>query len=215
MQHLEQTIDSREVAEMIGKEHRQLLKDIRRYIQHFNEGKIAPVEFFQENIYKDNKGETRPCYLITKKGCEFIAHKMTGVKGTIFTARYINRFHDMEDVIQSKNTDETDKGVLPTSKPSLPKNLDIDKARRNWFGYMLTALETQIGLTKDNMLHQSYESMKNEGTDPSIVKARYMEATGRTDCSTFEAICNDKCAALELAEILCRNMEIVLIKRPL
>lgn len=42
MQHLEQTIDSREVAEMIGKEHRQLLKDIRRYIQHFNEGKNRP-----------------------------------------------------------------------------------------------------------------------------------------------------------------------------
>lgn len=32
-----------------------------------------------------------------KKGCEFIAHKMTGQKGTEFTARYINRFHEMED----------------------------------------------------------------------------------------------------------------------
>ncbi len=215
MQHLEQVIDSREVAEMMGKEHRQLLKDIRRYIQHFNEGKIAPVEFFQENTYKDNKGETRPCYLITKKGCEFIAHKMTGTKGTIFTARYINRFHDMEDVIQGKSANEADNGVLPTSKPSLPKNLDIDKARRNWFEYMLTVLEARLGLTKDNMLHQSYESMKSEGTDPSVVKARYMEATGRIDCSTFEAVCSDRHAALELAEILCRNMQITLIKRAL
>ena len=38
-----------------------------------------------------------PCYRITKKGCEFIAHKLTGVKGTEFTARYVNRFHEMEN----------------------------------------------------------------------------------------------------------------------
>ena len=36
-------------------------------------------------------------FLVTKKGCEFIAHKMTGQKGTEFTARYINRFHEMEE----------------------------------------------------------------------------------------------------------------------
>lgn len=42
-----------------------------------------------------------PCYLVTKKGCEFIAHKLTGVKGTEFTAKYINRFHEMEGIIQN------------------------------------------------------------------------------------------------------------------
>ena len=44
--------------------------------------------------------QERPCYLVTKKGCEFIAHKLTGVKGTEFTAKYINRFHEMEERIQ-------------------------------------------------------------------------------------------------------------------
>lgn len=38
-----------------------------------------------------------PCFMVTKKGCEFIAHKLTGQKGTEFTARYINRFHEMEE----------------------------------------------------------------------------------------------------------------------
>lgn len=40
-----------------------------------------------------------PCYRITKKGCEFIAHKLTGTKGTEFTARYINKFHQMETTL--------------------------------------------------------------------------------------------------------------------
>lgn len=99
--NLEQkTITSVEVAEMVGKDHSKLLRDIRNYIDQFNQSKIGFVEFFSESNYKDGKGEIRPCYLVTKKGCEFIAHKLTGVKGTEFTAKYINRFHEMEDVIQ-------------------------------------------------------------------------------------------------------------------
>lgn len=91
------TITSMEVAQMVGKEHAKLLRDIRNYIEHLAEAKIGLGDFFQESKYQDANNQTRPCFLITKKGCEFIAHKMTGQKGSAFTARYINRFHEMED----------------------------------------------------------------------------------------------------------------------
>lgn len=97
------TLTSMEVAEMVEKRHTDLLRDIRTYIdqiEEINERKIASVDFFLENTYLDKKGEERPCYLITRKGCEFIANKLTGVKGTKFTASYINRFHEMERVIK-------------------------------------------------------------------------------------------------------------------
>lgn len=97
LHQIAQTLDSREVAEMVEKTHAKLLRDIRRYVEQFNEANIGFVDFFKESAYKDNKGEARPYYQITKKGCEFIAHKLTGTKGTIFTARYINRFHEMEE----------------------------------------------------------------------------------------------------------------------
>ena len=101
MNELEQKyIDSREVAEMVGKEHNKLLRDIRSYIEQLGESKIGHTDFFTESIYKTEQNKTMPCYLVTKKGCEFIAHKLTGVKGTEFTAKYINRFHEMEDKIQ-------------------------------------------------------------------------------------------------------------------
>lgn len=99
MNQIEQTLDSREVAEMVGKKHYNLMRDIKGYVEELNELKIEVVDFFKENNYKDGKGESRPCYDITKKGCEFIAHKLTGIKGTEFTACYINRFHDMEEQI--------------------------------------------------------------------------------------------------------------------
>lgn len=97
------TLDSREVAKMLPKRHADLLRDIAtysKYLSDFNERNFALVDFFQESSYQDSKGEKRKCYLITKKGCEFIAHKMTGKKGALFTATYINRFHEMEEALK-------------------------------------------------------------------------------------------------------------------
>lgn len=82
------------------------MRDVRNYVAELNQLKIEPVDFFQESKYKDGKGEERPCYNITKKGCEFIAHKLTGIKGTKFTALYINRFHDMEEQLKPKSSAE-------------------------------------------------------------------------------------------------------------
>lgn len=102
MKAIEQTLDSREVARMVEKDHAKLLRDIRIYVSQLGEAKIGFTDFFKESIYMTGQNKTLPCYQITKKGCEFIAHKLTGTKGTIFTARYINRFHEMQDIISEQ-----------------------------------------------------------------------------------------------------------------
>ncbi len=89
-------LTSVEVAQMVGKNHYDLLKDIRKYCVQLAEGKIPLGEFFSESKYPDSNNQNRPCYLVTKKDCEFIAYKLTGQKGIEFTARYVNRFHEME-----------------------------------------------------------------------------------------------------------------------
>lgn len=92
-----QTLTSIEVAEMVGKRHDNLNRDITRYRKELADLNFEDSEFFIESSYKDSTGRTQKCYRITKKGCEFIAHKLTGEKGTKFTATYINRFHEMEN----------------------------------------------------------------------------------------------------------------------
>lgn len=99
MNELQQKLDSREVAEMVGKEHKNIIRDIRGYLEEFSQLNFEPSDFFHESTYK-RRGKEYPCYLITKEGCEFIAHKLTGVKGTEFTAKYIKRFHEMENIIK-------------------------------------------------------------------------------------------------------------------
>ena len=99
---IEQTLDSREVAEMVGKEHNMLLRDIRRYVKQLGASKIAQSDFWTESTYTNSQNKEMPCYHITKKGCEFIAHKLTGTKGAVFTATYINRFHEMEGALETQ-----------------------------------------------------------------------------------------------------------------
>lgn len=92
-----QVIDSRDVAEMIGKQHAHLMRDIKRYINVLSTNpNLDSLNFFVESSYKDSKGEERPCYLLTKQGCEMVANKLTGDKGILFTAQYVSLFNKYE-----------------------------------------------------------------------------------------------------------------------
>ena len=92
-------IDSREVAEAIGKRHDNLLRDIAGYVKiigKFTDLNFEGCDFFVESSYFDIKGRERLCYLLSKKGCELVANKLTGEKGVLFTAAYVTKFNEME-----------------------------------------------------------------------------------------------------------------------
>jgi Rha family phage regulatory protein len=89
--------DSREVAEMVGREHNALMKTIRVYIRYLTKGDFTLSEFFIESTYQDSTGRKLPHFYITKKGCEMVANKMTGEKGVLFTATYVTKFEEMEN----------------------------------------------------------------------------------------------------------------------
>lgn len=93
--------DSRQVAEMTDKRHADLCRDIARYINILTERNFALSDFFVESIYRDASGKANKCYLLTKKGCDMVANKMTGEKGVLFTATYIDKFYEMEHRLKS------------------------------------------------------------------------------------------------------------------
>lgn len=102
MQNIERTLTSNEVAEMVGKDHSKLIRDIRTYIGYLAEAKIGSGNFFIESYYKDANNQERPNYLLTKQGCEMVSNKLTGAKGVQFTARYVSRFNEMESHIKEQ-----------------------------------------------------------------------------------------------------------------
>ncbi|UXR29387.1 Rha family transcriptional regulator [Staphylococcus simulans] len=94
-------VDSREVAEMVGKEHKNLIRDIENYksviLQSSN---LSPDNFFVESTYLGANNRQTKHYLLTKKGCDMVANKMTGSKGVLFTAMYVDAFHKMDEHIK-------------------------------------------------------------------------------------------------------------------
>lgn len=116
-------VDSREVARMLDKQHAHLMRDIQGYYQileksaetvavpsqskfglaeNANESKFGPVDFFIPSTYSDEQGKSRSCYLLTRKGCDMVANKMTGEKGVLFTAAYVTRFDEMEHKLEEE-----------------------------------------------------------------------------------------------------------------
>lgn len=93
--------ESREVAEMIGKRHSNLLRDIQGYEKVISENsKLSSQDFFIKDTYKvEGNNKTYDCYLLTKQGCEMVANKMTGEKGILFTAEYVQAFNKMEETL--------------------------------------------------------------------------------------------------------------------
>lgn len=167
-----ETISSMEVAKMIEKDHKNLMQDIRKYTKYLeesnsdlgqlnfqpsslegksNELKIHPVEngiinlneFWVESSYINQQNRKMPCFKITKKGCEFIAHKCTGQKGVVFTARYINRFHELEEKANNGTTTAlVSKTPAPLTTTFYHKNL-----------YRIEIFCKAMGMTKKQFIH--------------------------------------------------------------
>ena len=112
------TLDSREVAEMMGKKHGDLLKDIQGsgknlgIIPTLLKGNFPISNYFIESSYKDGSGKTNKCYLVTKMGCEMLGNKLQGEKGILFTAKYVERFNQMEEQIKNNKPQISEKDKL-------------------------------------------------------------------------------------------------------
>ena len=97
------TISSREVAEMMEMQHKNLIAKIEKHteiLEKVNGLNFKLVDLWQPSTYKDAKGEERKEYQVKKKGCEFLAHKTTGEKGDLFTIKYMDKFEAMEKALK-------------------------------------------------------------------------------------------------------------------
>lgn len=139
---VEYVVESREVAEMLGKEHKILLRDIKVYMEYLAKYNFVPCDFFIESSYKDSNNRQRPCYLLTKQGCEMVANKMTGKKGILFTATYVQAFNDMEQQLRGNVSLDSMLGTLQEFKIMQEK---IDILYKDW-GTVVCRLN---GLTED------------------------------------------------------------------
>ena len=85
---------------MMDTRHDNLLKKIDNINKDLTDLNFKVSEYWIEKTYKDASGKENRGLEITRKGCEFLANKTTGKKGNVFTYKYIERFHAMEEQLQ-------------------------------------------------------------------------------------------------------------------
>jgi len=96
-------VSSIEVAEMTGKDHKNLMRDIKGYISTLEDSSnLSAPNFFVEGSYVSSQNKILPCFFLTRQGCDMVANKMTGKKGVLFTATYVDRFHAMENQLKQQ-----------------------------------------------------------------------------------------------------------------
>ena len=98
-------INSVEVANILGKDH----KDILRMID--GRGKVVGLiptllganfalnDYFIESTYKAANNRKVKCYLCTEMGCQLIGNKLQGEEAILYSARYVQEFNRMKQLI--------------------------------------------------------------------------------------------------------------------
>lgn len=183
------TLDSREVAEMVEKRHDHLIRDIEKYCEHLKKSQnptLGADDYFIESEYQSGTGKSYKNYQITKKGCELIAHKMTGEKGTVFSAAYINRFHEMEDTI---------KDTIPVLDHV--KEMELQAKHTRAAAMLLNAqvrmINTLMANTKDKNLSQIAKD---------VMKIKSVEQVTGMDLTHYLPECEKLYSATEVGEML-------------
>lgn len=135
-------VDSRDVAQMVGKRHDHLMRDIQGYIAILSENAENPAmrgeggapnfgdtDFFIPSTYTSVQNKMMPCYLLTKQGCEMVANKLTGEKGVLFTAAYVQKFNAMEKHIKGEKLTSDEKLMIQRMKAeAMLNNSKVRKA---------------------------------------------------------------------------------------
>lgn len=185
---VEYVVDSREVAEMLGKDHKILLRDI----EGSKDGKhigIIPVlvknhlvlyKYFIKSSYESD-GKNYKSYLITKMGCELLANKMTGEKGILFSATYVQAFNDMEQQLRGNVSLDSMLGTLQEFKIMQEK---IDILYKDW-GTVVCRLN---GLTEDYVRIEEETIKLKKQTDI----AKRMSSEGYLLSSNMQKDVNEK-----------------------
>ncbi|MBY2024194.1 Rha family transcriptional regulator [Clostridioides difficile] len=160
-------VESREVAELIEKKHDNLLRDIRGYKKILEDSSnLRSQDFFIESTYINTQNKIQPCYLLTKKGCDMVANKMTGEKGIIFTAIYVTKFEEMEQELKEQQP------KLPTTYKEALQQLLIEVEEKEQLQLENQAMKPKAdyfdALVERNLLTNIRDTAKELGVKEKV-----------------------------------------------
>jgi len=141
--------DSKMVACVFSKVHRNVIRDIKKIID--SSGDFGLLNF-ELSTYKSSQNKMLPCYLMTKDGFTLLAMGYGTEKAIKFKIGYIDQFNEMEKVLGDSISlsKQIDKAMLSYSK---------DKSTASYCGTGLSLWKKKRDdhLDKINKLKEGYQ----------------------------------------------------------
>lgn len=100
--------NSKLVAEVFGKNHKDVMKAIRN-LTEWSAQNCAVLEMFSESTYLNEQNKEQPMFIMNKDGFTLLAMGFNGKKAMEFKLKYIEAFNAMKRQIEQSN-------------PSVPQN---------------------------------------------------------------------------------------------
>lgn len=156
-------VSSRDVAEQLGKRHSDVLESLENILTNSNLSSLNSTDgnfrsLIIPSTYKDKKGEERKEYLLTKDGFTLYMFNIRGYND--FKIAYIQKFNEMERLIQSQEFNSSNKKLLDRIQ-ELEEQLN--QMPMSW---------SQLEVVKEQIDETSIRRMKSLGIPSRSVKLR-------------------------------------------
>ncbi|KAB2335050.1 Rha family transcriptional regulator [Bacillus mesophilum] len=185
-------VDSRDVAELVEKRHSDLLRSIDLYVDILTNAKLRSLDFYIPSAYRDSKGEQRSCYLLTRKGCDMVANKMTGEKGILFTAAYVTQFEKMEQHLKGPRVLSEREQLLASMKITLETSEKVDQIENKIIS-LEQKVDEQITLTSGEQRRlqreiaiKVYEISNDPKVRPTLFRELHREIKDRFGVASYK-----------------------------
>ncbi|MBQ8630546.1 MAG: Rha family transcriptional regulator [Alphaproteobacteria bacterium] len=94
---------SKRIAEVFGKEHKNVIKAINKLVGDMNDAKDLGGLTFEPTSYVDTQGRDKKQYIMNRDGFTLLAMGFTGPKALKFKLQYIQAFNEMEAKLRAQD----------------------------------------------------------------------------------------------------------------
>ena len=183
------------VAETFEKEHRNVLKSIRKLMSATN---VAVAQMFDETTYVNEQGKEQPMFVMNRDGFTLLAMGFSGEKALEFKVKYINAFNKMEAELKSQQTKQLSaaESLLQSVKLLVAHERQLailEHNQKNMQGAISSLYDKVYGMQfQTNMIEQKLNNEIDRYTVIGYCSAHNIPMT-LTEASIIGGMCSRMC----------------------
>lgn len=170
------TTTSLKVADIYGKEHKNIMAKIREYITLIPElGRLN----FKQSSYINEQNKEQPMFDMDRQGFSMLVNKFTGDKATIFTYRYTKAFERLVELVEMLSEENEELYQIAVSNEcQLERQYEADKIKyaiRNIERILSSVKYTELEDTIDKIIdiHTHLKKSDRYEYHKSLTKTEY------------------------------------------